>query len=562
MIIYNKSDTRYQKLVGKTAISPLFDKEIPIKEHPLADPEKGTGLVMMCSAGDVTDIQFFREQNIPPKIAINKNGTMNSHATFLEGLKVKEARSKIIEELEKNNLISKKEQITHRTPISQRSGAEIEFIEMPEFYLKQLEIKEKLRSIINKINYFPKESKKILDSWVDSISIDWPISRRRFYATPIPLWYTLDKDKTKIFALPLKGKYYQPWKEPVPKDAEVFRNGELIGTVKEFPDAKWKGEERVFDTWFDSSISELNLLHHEKNPEFSRKAYPVSLRPQGKEIVRTWLYYTILRGYLETSQAPFKDVWIHQHILDNKGRKMSKSLGNIIDPQDILNNEGAEALRLWSAIEGDLSKQDIICSRERIKAEQKTLNKLLNISKFIAQFKKPKTKPVLSKTDELFINSIEELTQYCEVNYNKYDFHNPALKLRRFLWETFASHYLELIKSRAYNQDARFSKGESDSAQYTLYFILERFLTIIHPIIPQITTFISDIMKLEIKEFPISKNKNIDTSKIQKIINFNQEIWKAKKDNGISLRAPMKEIKIPSSLKDFEKDLRACHNLQ
>jgi len=152
MVIFNPNDKRHNKLEGKTAISPLFNKEIPIKSHPLAQIDKGTGLVMMCSVGDLTDIQFFREQKLEPKIAINKDGTMNHHAGFLDGLKIKDARQKIIEELKKKKLIVKQEDIKHRTPISERSGAEIEFIEMPEYYLKQLEFKNQIKKVADEFD--------------------------------------------------------------------------------------------------------------------------------------------------------------------------------------------------------------------------------------------------------------------------------------------------------------------------------------------------------------------------------------------------------------------------
>ena len=556
MIIYNPKDERYQNLNGKTAITPIFGKEIPIREHPLADIEKGTGLVMMCSAGDLSDIQFFREMNLKPKIAINKDGKMNEYAGMLNGLKVKEAREKIIEELKKENLLIKQEKIKHRTPISERSGAEIEFIEMPEFYLKQLDYLDKLKSIINKINFYPGESKKTLERWLDTVTIDWPISRRRFYATPIPIWRS-----DNLIALPEKGKYHEPWKEEVPQEAEVFENGNMIGKVKDFKDKEWKGETKVFDTWFDSSISELNIIKYPS--EFSKKAYPVSLRPQGKEIIRTWLYYTLLRGFLETNKPAFQDVWVNQHILDNKGRKMSKSLGNIIDPQKIIKEDGAEALRLWSAIEGDLSKQDLSCSQERIKAERKTLNKILNVSKFIMQFEKPK-KAELTKTDQLFIDYIEELTNFVDEKYNSYDFHHPALKLRNFLWEIFASHYLEIIKARAYNQEKKFSKEESESAHYTIHYLLERFLALIHPIIPQITSLIAQDKKIDLinSNFPKANKTKFDICLVDKIMKFNSEVWKTKKEKGISLRDSISGIKIPNSLKDFETDLKACHGLE
>jgi len=560
MVIYNPEDKRYKHLDGKTAISPIFKKEIPIKSHPSAQIDKGTGIAMMCSMGDLTDIQFFREMKLIPQIAIEQNGRMNEKAGILKGLKVKEAREKIIELIKEKGLLVKQEQITHRTPISERSNAEIEFIEMPEFYLKQIEFKNDIRKIIKDINFYPKNSKKILDSWIDSISIDWPISRRRYYATPIPLWYS-----ENLIALAPQGKYAEPWKQLPPKDAEVIdtKTKKILGTVADFPKNKWTGEERVLDTWFDSSISELNMLKYKSDNTFFKKTYPATLRPQGKEIVRTWLYYTILRGFLETKKSCFKDIWIHQHILDENGRKMSKSLGNAIDPQEILKEDGAEALRFWAATEGDLSKGDFTCSKEKIKAEKKSLNKLLNISKFVMMFDKPKNKPTLTKLDQLFINHIEDLTQTTDKSYQVYDFNHPAQNLRKFLWDTFASNYIELVKNRAYNENKNFTNEESTSAKYTLHFILERLLTLLYPIIPQITTLIAKEKNIDLlkSEWPKTKPTNNNQQIINKLTDFNSQIWKTKKEKGISLRNPIAGIKIPKELQEFEKDLKTCHNI-
>jgi valyl-tRNA synthetase len=555
MIIFNPKDKRYKHLKGKTAISPIFKKEIPIKAHPLADPEKGSGIVMMCSAGDLTDIQFFRELKLPLKISIEKDGTMNNLAGPLKGLKVKEARQKIIELLKEKNLIKKQESISHRTPISERSGAEIEFIEMPEYYLKQIQFKKDMKKISKELNWYPKTAKKILDTWIDSVSIDWPISRRRFYATPIPLW-TSDN----LIAVPKPGKYYEPYSEQPPKDSEIYQDGKKIGELKNYKDKTWKGETRVFDTWMDSSISELNILKYKSDDDFFKKSYPASLRPQGKEIVRTWLYYTLLRGHLETGKSCFKDIWIHQHITDNKGRKMSKSLGNVINPQKLLKEYGGEAIRFWSATEGDLSKQDLKASEEKIRAELKTLTKIINVSKFVNLFLKPKTKPTLTKTDKLFIDHIENLTKEFDESYNKYDFHHPALKLREFIWEIFASHYIELTKSRAYNQESQFTKQQNESARYTLHFLLERFLILAYPIIPKITNLISE-KDLDKEEFPKTKTGKSDLNLIKKIMKFNSKVWKTKKEANIPLRNEIKGIKISKELEDFKSDLKACHNI-
>ena len=590
MVIFNPEDKRYKHLKGKTAISPLFNKEIKINSHPFAQIDKGTGLVMMCSAGDVTDIQFFREQNLKPVIAIGIDGKMNENAGFLNGLKVRDAREKIIDELKKKNLIEKQEKIIHRTPVSERSKVDVEFIEMPEFYVKQLDIKDKLKKLSKKIKFYPENSRNILEDWMDSISIDWPVSRRRFYATEIPLWYS-----GNYVALPTEKKYYQPWKEDVPKNADVFELSTPKGVPRnifekkmftrgkisdaKFKNLKWKGEERVFDTWFDSSVSELFILGYGEKKSIFEKSYPVSLRPQGKEIVRTWLYYTLLRGYYETGKMPFDSAWIHQHILDDKGIKMSKSLGNVIDPQDLIKEFGAESFRFWAATEGDLSKMDLRCSKDRIRGELKTMNKLLNVSRFVMMFEKPK-KVKLTKLDELFIDYIEDLTKFSEKHYEEYDFYNPSIKLRYFLWEIFASHFIEVVKSRAYNQENNFSKEESDSAKYTLYYLLERMLILLYPIIPQITMTIGNELKLDLlkidfpkitpQAYPEKSSKKIFTKSklgksnlklIEKIMEFNSEVWKKKKEKGIALRNEISEIKIPKDLKNFEKDLIACHKL-
>ncbi len=563
MVIYNPEDDRYKHLKGKTAIAPVFEKEVKIMPHPSAEMGRGTGIMMVCSFGDLADIRFFREMKLDPVIAINKDGTMNENAGYLKGLTIEEAREKYVEDLEGMDVIVDKEPTAdHRTPICERSKDAIEFISMREFYVRQVEFKGEMKRLARDMNFFAPKSRQILLDWIDSVSIDWPISRRRFYATEVPLWYC--KQCGQII-VPPKGRYYKPWLEKPPADSD----GMLKGRCKKCGSPEFRGEERVFDTWFDSSISPLYILKYSRKPDgFFGHNQPCSLRPQGKEIVRTWLYYTVLKDWLLTGKVIFKDVWINYHILDDHGRKMSKRAGNAIDPKDVLDRFGAEPFRLWAAIEGNLEKTDFRCSFDRIEGAGKTLTKLWNVARFMSMFPAPKTKPGrLCALDEWILKEVNSIVKYAGERYECYDFHNPAAKIKNFLWETFASHYVEMVKQRAYNQDGKFTAQDEAAARYTLNRVLDTLLLLLAPVIPFITNRIyadmrgKDIHVLSFPQTDKSLEKKRMPFKTEDIMELNSKIWKAKKDKGLSLKTEMKSVMLPEKLEPISKDLIYTHNI-
>ncbi|MCX6803517.1 MAG: valine--tRNA ligase [Candidatus Diapherotrites archaeon] len=554
MVIFNPKDKRYKHLEGKKLITPFFEKEVLCKSHPAAEMDKGTGIMMMCSYGDLTDIRFFIEQGLEAKVAINKNGTMNENAGMLKGMTIIEARKKVVEELEKQKLLKK---ITptpnHRTPVSERSGAAIEFIQMPELYLKQLDFKDEMRKIAKEVNFFSQKSRQILLDWIDAVTIDWPITRRRYYATEVPMWYC---KKCKNPVLATKGNYVQPWKE------------KYIGVCKKCGSSEFYGEERVFDTWFDSSISPLYILGYERNKKFFEKHQQCTLRPQGKDIVRTWLYYTLLKDYLLTGKVIFKDVYINYMIIDEKGHKMSKSKGNKVDPQELLEKFGPEPMRLWAALEGNLAETDFKCSFERIENARNILAKLWNVSTFVSMFEITKeqekqVKPM--EIDKWILKETNEIAALAKKSYENYDFNTPVVKATNFIKDEFASHYVEAVKRRAYNNDAniKFSTEERNAAIYTLREVMRKLLEVLYPINPAITYFIYKELfgeEVHTKKFPIAQKfeTNFDGAKF---IEFNSAVWKVKKDNSLSLKDAVKKATAPKALKSAEIEIKAMHNI-
>ena len=555
MVIYNPEDDRYKKLEGKTLITPVFGKEVPVKAHPSAEIDKGTGIMMMCSYGDLTDIRFFMEQKLKGKVAINKDGTLNKNAGILEGMTIKDGRAKVIEELQNAKLL--KEIIptgVHRTPVSERSGAAIEFIEMPELYLKQLDYLDDMRRIAQEVNIYSPKSRQILLDWIDSVSIDWPITRRRYYATEVPLWYC---KKCKEPILAEKGKYVQPWKDKYKGECPKCKGKEFVG------------ETRVFDTWFDSSISPLYILGYEGKPDFFNAHDQCTLRPQGKEIVRTWLYYTLLKDFLLTGKTIFRDAWIHHHIVDEQGYKMAKSKGNGIDPHDVLEMFGAEPFRLWCAVEGNLEKTDFRCSFDRIGNAGKVLEKLWNVSKFISMFdlSEEEEKNIgLMEVDKWVLKEVNELVKLARERNEIYDFHNPAVRTMNFVRDEFASHYIETVKRRAYNNDenVKFSAEQRNAAVKTLRDCLKTILELMAPVNPAMTQFIyAKLFEKNVHEQSYPEPVEVESEVVgEDLVAFNSAIWKAKKDGGVSMKDPVKKATAPESLKSAEVELKAMHNIQ
>jgi valyl-tRNA synthetase len=556
-VIVNPEDERYLDYQNKSVVLPLYNREVPVKTHHSARPEFGSGAVMVCSYGDQNDVQVFRELGLKEIVALNENGITTEAAGAYAGLRVNQARTKVIEDLKAANLVEKEESIMHRTPLCERSKTPIEIIPLHDYYVKQLDYVPQLRDLAMQLKFHPEMHRQILLNWLDSVAIDWPVSRRRFYGTEIPIWYC---NSCKSPLLPEPGKYYRPWKESPP-----FEKCPKCGH------AEFTGEDRTFDTWMDSSISPLYVTKFGKDKKLFDYAYPMALRPQAKDIIRTWLHYTMLRCVQLTGKMPWTDAWIMGYGVDEKGEKMSKSKGNVIDPFPVIQQYGADTFRFWSASEANLG-YDFRCSEQRIAGSQKFLSKLWNVGRFLSSFDTVKEQPQkLEASDRWILAELAKLVQECRRGYDDYNFFVPANAIRDFTWNVFAAHYIEMVKGRAYDSN---QQGHA-SALYTLHRVFSTILLLLAPMTPFISEELWSKMYSEKKssihhqQLPAAKEgKDAEFAKYTKAItDFNSQVWNNKKETvsketgkPMSLKDPI-EIAVPEELAPFAADLTSMHNL-
>ena len=558
-IIVNPKDGRYLQFHRKHVEIPIFGREVKILPHHSAKAEFGSGVVMVCSYGDQNDVQLFRELGLKEIVAINADGITTPAAGPYSNLTLKEARAKIIEDLNTAGLIDRVEDIVHRTPLCERSKTSIEIIPMEDYYLKQLEYIPKLKDLAEEITFYPPMHKQILINWLNSVSIDWPISRRRFYGTEIPIWYCNNCRTPNLPDSTITDRYYRPWKEKPPFEKCI-----------QCDCTEFTGEDRIFDTWMDSSITPLFISKYKRDQKLYNHLYPTNIRPQAKDIIRTWLYYSMLRCFQLTDKLPWSSAWIMGYGVDEKGEKMSKSKGNVIDPFPIIHHYGADAFRFWSASEGSLG-HDFRCSEQRIAGSKNFLSKLWNIGRFISSFDiLAETPAQLFATDEWIISELSILIEDCKKGYNDFNFFVPSNAIREFTRNLFAAHYIEMVKARAYNQED--SIGHK-SAIFTLHLCLSTILLLLAPICPFITeelwTKIYSAKSIHVQHLPDFSQR--DYHKLSNytglITDFNSKVWNKKKETilektgkPLSLKDPV-EISIPTELNLFKKDLKLMHNL-
>jgi len=598
VVVVHPDDKRYTHLVGKRIMLPLpvsgREDSVEILTHPSVKMDFGSGVLMICSFGDQNDVTVFRELALRPYVAIDLDGKMTSIAGPLEGLSTPEARKASIDMLRDSGSLVSTEERMQEVPVSERGGNPIEIILLKEWYVRQTHILNRLRELSDQSVFIPERNRQYLHDWMEGISIDWPISRRRWYHTEVPIWYS--EDGTKI-VVPPQGIYVQPWRESPPDGSEVLdrESKESLGSYIEMEGllGVLSGEEKVFDTWMDSSNSNLFVSGYISDPALFERAFPTSIRPQGKEIVRTWLYYTLLKSALLLDKPGFQFIWVDGLGMDPWGRKMSKSMGNGIDADSVLecgvggrtgswkikgpdgkqvqlraNKIGSECFRLWKACEAQVG-DDFHINPEEIEAKYYgILTKIFNVARFASQFDVPddleRPSGNLAPEDRWILSEFDHVMARVEDAWARIDIYSAAQAIKGFGTGIFPSHWLEMTKSRLYEGD--------EGATWTLHRVVRDLLCAFTPICPFFTHYLSSTLygksSVDVRSFPrlpsnaMGKQAESMRALTPVISEFNSMIWKLKKDSGLSLKSPVSDVSIPPELSIIENTLIQMHSIE
>jgi len=470
------SDERFHDITAGKAEVPLFKRQIPVLTDPQVDPEFGTGVVMICTFGDEQDIKWQQKYDLPILEVVDEKGRLINSGKY-SGLSLLDARKAVVADLKASGLLSREEEISHQVLAhTERSNCmfPVEFLVKKQFFIKIKPFKDDIIAACQSMTWHPDYMLQRLIDWVNSIEWDWLISRQRIHGTPIPFWYC--ESCNEIIPAKAESLPVDPTREKPPVD-----------TCPKCDSKKIHASEDVCDCWVDSSITPLIISGYFKDGEYLDRAYPSSIREQGHDIIRTWLFYTTFRCLLLTGKPPFKGVLVNGHILGPDGSRMSKSKGNVISPEEKLDEYGADALR--QALLSLTLGSDLPFRWETVKYSKGFLQKYWSATRFGYQFitgYKPSSKDAehLAVLDKWILSELADTINTMTDALDKYQFHIVIEAIQQFLWHDFCDQYLEAVKHRLYNN---LNKDDYAAARYTIYTILWNTTRILAPICPHIT---------------------------------------------------------------------------
>ncbi len=491
-LVAHPGDERYQELFGTTVKSPLFGVEVPIVAHELADPEKGSGIAMICTFGDTTDVTWWRELDLPTRAVVQHNGRFQEDVPDwidneegrraygeIAGLYPNQARRRMTELLEESgDLDGEPEAITHQVKFYEKGDRPLEIVASRQWYIRNggrdQDLREALLERGEELHWVPEFMGVRYKHWVEGLNGDWLVSRQRFFGVPIPLWYRLDDDGVPDYESPIvpddSALPIDPGSDTAPGFEESQR-GEPGGFV---------GDLDIMDTWATSSLTPLIAGHWDDDPELFEKVFPMDIRPQGHDIIRTWLFSTVTRSHLEFDSLPFKHATISGWIMDPDRKKMSKSKGNVVTPMSLLNEYGSDAVRYWACYGRPGS--DTIFDEGQMRIGRRLATKLLNASRFVLGFGDDvDSSSITEPIDKSMLANLAGVVKVATEAFDRFDYARALEAAEASFW-SWTDDYLELVKSRAYGDGPA-----AASAHAALQLSLSIYLRLFAPILPFVT---------------------------------------------------------------------------
>jgi len=579
-LVAHPDDERYQPLFGKTVRTPLFGVEVPVLAHRLAQIDKGSGIAMICTFGDVTDVIWWRELDLPNRAILGWDGRIISEApdvitsekgkevfAQLAGKTVFSAKQTIVEALQlSGDMIGDPKPITHPVKFFEKGDKPLEIVSTRQWYIRNggrdQELRDRLIALGKDLKFHPDFMRVRYENWVNGLTGDWLISRQRFFGVPIPVWYQLDADGNPDY-----DKILLPDETALPVDPSSQTPPRFTEDQRGKPGG-FIGEVDIMDTWATSSLTPQLAGGWISDPEKFQKVFPFSLRPQGQDIIRTWLFSTVLRSLQEEGKLPWSDAALSGWILDPDRKKMSKSKGNVVVPNDLLDEHGSDAVRYWAA--SARLGTDAAFDVGQMKVGRRLAIKVLNAAKFVLSFPTPNPDSTVTEAiDRAMLSSLSDVVDQAGKAFESYD-HTKALELtEKFFWN-FTDDYLELVKERAYGE----SGEQQSSAVLALRIALHQLLRLLAPFIPYATEEAWSWWQegsVHQSSWPKASELSDYAGDALLLISASEAligIRKAKSDQKLSMKAEISSLTLlaPESsiagLRQIEADLRAVGKIQ